>query len=536
MPVSRTLTSGLVLAAMLLGSTALAQPVKPAKAAQPFDRTVTLNDHQQPAIPRPRQEAGAQAKLDAFVARTGQRPNIVWLVVDDMGWGDPGSYGGGAAIGAATPNMDRLAAGGLRLTSTYAQQTCTPSRSAILTGRLPVRTGLTRPILAGDRITANPWDTEVSLPTLLNKAGYNTLLVGKWHIGEKEGMRPHDVGFKEFYGFYSAQKEITQGLDGTRYPDLVNRPGSLAAYGDLGNEIDLMHGWAGGRTEVAVPTRSTKDMAEADLRLRDFTVARIAQLAAKNEPFFIEHAFMKVHTDNYASAKFTGASAAGWPYKDALVEVDSIIGDIVAALDAAGELDKTFIFVTSDNGPQMDMWPDSGFSPFRGAKGTTWEGGVRVPGIAYWPGMIEPGQVSDDLFDLMDLFNTSLRLAGATGSLPQDRYIDGIDQTSFLLTKGGETLREHVYFWMNTTLMAMRMHELKIHQHVVVNNGSPFLWIDMATVQDVGTAPWLFNLYLNPKEDYTVGHRMSAWLATMGAEMRQHGATFVKYPPKNIGL
>jgi arylsulfatase len=89
---------------------------------------------------------------------------------------------------------------------------------------------------------------------------------------------------------------------------------------------------------------------------------------------------------------------------------------------------------------------------------------------------------------------------------------------------------------MNTTLMAMRMHELKIHQHVVTNNGSPFLWIDMATVQDVGTAPWLFNLYLNPKEDYTVGHRMSAWLATMGSEMRQHGATFVKFPPKNIGL
>jgi arylsulfatase len=246
-----------------------------------------------------------------------------------------------------------------------------PTRSAVLTGRLPVRTGLTRPILAGDRITANPWETEISLPALLNEAG---------------------------------------------------------------------------------------------------------------------------------------------------------------------ELENTFIFVTSDNGPQMDMWPDGGFTPFNGAKGTTWEGGVRVPGIAYWPGMIEPGQVSDELFDLMDLFNTSLRLAGVIDSLPQDRYVDGIDQTSFLLTEGGESLREHVSFWMNSTLMALRMHELKIHQHVVINNGSPFLWIDMATVQDVGTAPWLFNLYINPKEDYTVGHRMSAWLATMGAEMREHGATFVAFPPKNIGL
>jgi arylsulfatase len=526
MPVTRALRVSLTLAALLAGSTALAQT---------FDRTVVLNDHQQPAIPRPEQEAAAQAELDAFVARTGQRPNIVWLMVDDMGWGDPGSYGGGEAIGAATPNMDMLAAEGLRLTSAYAQQTCTPTRSAVLTGRLPVRTGLTRPILAGDRITANPWDTEISLPALLNEAGYNTLLVGKWHVGEPEGMRPHDVGFEEFYGFYSAQKEITQGLDATRYPDLVNRPESMAAYDELGNEIDLMHGWADGRTEVAIPTLTTEDMAEADLRLRDFTVAKIAELAAEDAPFFIEHAFMKVHTDNYPSAEFTGASAAGWPYKDSVVEVDAIIGDIVAALEAAGELENTFIFVTSDNGPQMDMWPDSGFTPFHGAKGTTWEGGVRVPGIAYWPGMIDPG-VSDDLFDLMDLFNTSLRLAGALDSLPQDRFIDGIDQTSFLLTEGGESLREHVYFWMNTTFMAMRMHELKIHQHVVINQGAPYLWIDMATVQDVGTAPWLFNLYLNPKEDYPVGHRMSAWLATMGAEMREHGATFVNFPPKNIGL
>jgi arylsulfatase A-like enzyme len=525
-----TMGTKLTFASLLVGTAAFSD------TAASFDRTVTLNDHLQPAIPRPEQEAAAQAKLDAFVAAHGQQPNVVWLVIDDMGWGDPGSYGGGEAIGAATPNMDMLAAEGLRLTSAYAQQTCTPTRSAILTGRLPVRTGLTRPILAGDKLTANPWETEISLPAILNEVGYNTLLVGKWHVGEPEGMRPHDIGFQEFYGFYSAQKEITQGFDQYRYPDLVLNPDRMAAYDELGNEIDLVHGWADGRTEVAIPTLSTADIAEADQRLRDFTVAKITELAADDAPFFLEHAFMKVHTDNFPAAKFVGSSAAHWPYKDSVVEVDTIIGEIVAALKDAGELENTLIFVTSDNGPQMDMWPDSGFTPFHGAKGTTWEGGVRVPAIAYWPGMIEPGQVSDDVFDLMDLFNTTLRLAGAIDRLPQDRYIDGIDQTSFLLTKGGQSLREHVYFWMNSTLMAMRMHELKIHQKVVMNEAAPYLWIDMATVQDVGTAPWLFNLYLNPKEDYTVGHRMSPWLATMGAAMKAHGATFVKYPPKKVGL
>ncbi|MCX7302707.1 MAG: arylsulfatase [Rhodobacterales bacterium] len=517
------------LSAGLAGSAAMADMTS-------FDRTVTLNDHQQPAIPRPDQDATAAAELAAFEARTDQKPNIVILLIDDMGWGDPGSYGGGEAIGAATPNMDRLAAEGLRLTSTYAQQTCTPTRSAMLTGRLPIRTGLTRPILVGDRITANPWADETSLPAILGEVGYNTLLVGKWHIGEIEGMRPHEVGFDEFYGFYGAQKEITQEFDANRYPDLVLDPYMLGAYEELGNDINLIHGFSDGRTEVAIPTLGIEDMAEADLRLRDFTLQKIAELSQDDAPFFIEHAFMKVHTDNYPSAEFTGASASGFPYKDSLVEVDSIIGDIVDALDKAGELENTFIFVTSDNGPQMDMWPDSGFTPFHGAKGTTWEGGVRVPGIAYWPGMIAPGQVSDGLFDLMDLFNTSLSLAGALDKLPQDRFMDGVDQTSFLLADNGESLREHVYFWMNTTFMALRMHEYKIHQHVVMNEGSPFLWIDMATVQDVGTAPWLFNLYINPKEDYTVGHRMSPWLATMGAEMREHGATFARFPPKNIGL
>ncbi|AML52582.1 sulfatase-like hydrolase/transferase [Falsihalocynthiibacter arcticus] len=121
-------------------------------------------------------------------------------------------------------------------------------------------------------------------------------------------------------------------------------------------------------------------------------------------------------------------------------------------------LENTFIFVTSDNCPQMDSWPDGGYTPFRGAKGTTWESGVRVPGIAYLKGVIQPGRVSDGLFDLMDLFDTSLTLAGiGTANLPDDRYYDGIDQTSFLLTDQGESLRENIYFWLGSSLTAMRM-------------------------------------------------------------------------------
>lgn len=506
-----------------------------ATAQSVLSKATRTSESMEPALVHSEQEMAAQAKLDALQERTGKRPNIVWFIIDDMGYGDPGAYGGGAMIGAATPNMDRLAREGLKLTSAYSQPTCTPTRSAILTGRLPVRTGLTRPILAGDKITKNPWEDEISLPRLLGEAGYKTVLSGKWHVGEAEGMRPHDVGFDEFYGYYGAQKEITQGVYKARYPDLVLNPERLAMLGKTGASVSLVHGFKGGETTGVQKVDSTDDMAEGDRLLKEFSVKKIKELAAGDAPFFIEHSFMKVHADNFASKEFEGKSASKYPYKDAVVEVDAIIGEIVKALDESGELENTFIFVTSDNGPQLDAWPDGGYTPFRGAKGSAWEGGVRVPGLAYWKGTISAGRESDELFDLMDLFNTSLSLAGAADKIPTDRYIDGIDQTSFLLADDGRSNREKVYIWNESDLMAMRMYEYKIHVKVVEQKAQ-WLNIDMTTVSDVGLAPWLFNLFIDPKEQYPVGHRMSPWLASMAAELKGHAATFKKYPPKNIGL
>ena len=527
---SRTLCA-LVIACLNL----ILLPADSHAGASTLSKAVQIKENLEPSLSRPEQAKVAAEKLAELYARTGKRPNIVWLIVDDMGWGDPGVYGGGAAIGAATPNMDCLARDGLKLTSTYSQPTCTPTRSAVLTGRLPVRTGLTRPILAGDKITKNPWADEISLPKLLGDAGYKTVLSGKWHVGEAKGMRPQDVGFDEFYGYYSAQKELTQAFDKRRYPDLALNPERLDMLRRTGASESLVHGFKGGTTIEVEKIDSIESMAEADRLLKEFSVSRIKDLAKGSQPFFLEHCFMKVHADNFAAKAFEGKSGSKYPYKDALVEVDAYIGEIVNALDDAGVLENTFIFVTSDNGPQMDSWPDSGYTPFRGSKASAWEGGVRVPGIAYWKGTISPGRESDDLFDLMDLFNTSLTLAGAADRVPTDRYIDGIDQTSFLLTDNGRSMREKVYVWTEKDLMAMRMYEYKIHIKIVQTHAQ-WLDIDMSTKADVGLAPWLFNLYIDPKEQYPVGHRMNAWLASMAAELKAHAATFKKYPPKNIGL
>jgi arylsulfatase len=489
----------------------------------------------EPAIPNAQQQAAAQARLADFEERTGKRPNIVWLVVDDLGYGDPGCYGGGVAIGAATPNFDRLAREGLRLTSCYAQQTCTPTRSAILTGRLPIRTGLVRPILAGDKITKNPWADELSLAHLLSEGGYTTVLTGKWHVGEAEGMRPQDVGFDEYFGYYTTQKEMSQVHDPRRYPDLALDPEKRARYEEAATSNALIHGFKGGETTEISHIESTHDVAIADQILADFTVRRIAELAKQDKPFFLEHCFIKVHCDNFANPEFEGASASKYPYKDAVVEVDMHVGSIIDALEEAGVLEETFVFLTSDNGPQMDGWPDAGYTPFRGAKGTTFEGGVRVPGIAYWKGMITPGRESDGVFDLMDLFNTSLTLAGQSDVLPDDRYYDGIDQTSFLLQDEGRSNRECVFFWWGSKFMALRMREYKLHT-AVVQPASTHMYIDMATLQSTGLGGWLFNLYIDPKEEQAVGHRLNPWLASLGAEVKAHAATLRKYPPKDIGL
>lgn len=510
----------------------MSQDNAPASVLSKARRT---SDAREPALELPDQAAAAQRKLDALRQRVGKRPNIVWLIVDDMGWGDPGAYGGGAVVGAATPNMDRLARDGLKLTSTYSQPTCTPTRSAILTGRLPIRTGLTRPILTGDHLTVNPWEGESSLPALLGAAGYATVLSGKWHVGEAEGMRPHEVGFDEFYGFYAAEKELSQAVDKRRYPDLVLNPERLRMLRDTGASDGLYHGIKGRGVSQVSKIDSIDAMADGDRVTKEFTLAKIAELAKGDKPFFLEHGFMKVHADTFPAKQFEGSSASKYQFKDSMVEVDAYVGEIVDALAQAGVLENTFVFLTSDNGPQRDSWPDNGCTPFRGAKASAWEGGVRVPGIAYWPGMIAAGRESDGLFDLMDLFNTCLHLAEALEHIPGDRYIDGIDQVGFLLADDGVSHREKVYIWCENDLMAMRMYEYKIHIKVLQTHAQ-WLDIDMTTKADVGLAPWLFNLYIDPKEEYPVGHRMNAWLASMGAELKAHGATFKKYPPKKIGL
>jgi arylsulfatase A-like enzyme len=201
-----------------------------------------------------------------------------------------------------------------------------------------------------------------------------------------------------------------------------------------------------------------------------------------------------------------------------------------------GQLENTFVFFTSDNGANEDLFPDAGFQPWRGGKGTTWEGGVRVPGIAYWPGMIAPARQSDGLFDLTDLFNTSLAIGGATDQIPSERYIDGIDQTSFLLADEGQSKRDAIFMYSENNFMAVRWLEYKVHFKVMQTH-APRRNLDETTVSDVGMSPWVYNLYMDPKEQASVGHSRFEWgLPQILRKVNRHLSTFSAYPRTDLGL
>lgn len=496
-----------------------------------FNPTVRVKEYLEPAIPHPDQDKEMQAKI----AKLGKKANILIILVDDMGYGDIGVYGGGYAIGAPTPNMDKLAHEGLQLTSTYAQPTCTPSRAALMTGRIPARSGLTRPTLTGENPKVNPWASENTTAKILSQNGYKTAISGKWHLGESKGSLPNEVGYDEWLGFGSVQSEYAQFVNEWIYPDLINKPDRLAAMKKLVDQ-NILRGKKGEENKVVQPISTIEELSKVDQVFADYSVDFIKRSVKENKPFYLIHSFSKVHNDNYVSEGYKGKSPAAFPYKDAVVEVDDIVGRLMTLLKDLKIEENTFVFLTSDNGPNEDVWPDGGYTPFRGGKGTTWEGGVRVPGIANWKGMIKPGRISDGLFDLCDLFNTSLSLAGAVDKIPSSNYIDGVDQASFLLSDNGKSNRNAVFMYSETKFMAVRWQEYKLHMNVF-NTSAPRKNLDQSTISSIGMSPWVYNLYVDPKEQLSTGHRYFEWgiPGVMGL-ISAHLATYQKYPMKDIGL
>jgi len=282
--------------------------------------------------------------------------------------------------------------------------------------------------------------------------------------------------------------------------------------------------------EITIPV-----LANIDQDFADYTEQFLRRMANQEKPFYLIHSFSKVHYDNYPAEGYAGKSRSGFPYKDAVVEVDDIVGRIVDVLKDTGLAENTLVLFTSDNGPEEDNFPDCGHTPFRGAKGTTWEGGVRVPTIAWWPGMIKGGRESDGLFDLADLFTTSLCLADAEESIPEDRYIDGIDQTSFLLSDTGQSNRNSLFYCYQDKLTALRWRHHKFASYVFVSPDG-ITESKKNTVLQKTSYVWAYDLTIDPKERFpaiTNHTPRYTWVTPiMGWETMRYRNVLKRYPPK----
>ncbi len=362
-------------------------------------------------------------------------PNFIVILTDDQGYADIGCFGG---VDFATPNLDRMAAEGMKFTDFYsASPVCTPSRAALLTGRYPLRTGLSRVIGPADSIGLD--DQEVTFAELLKQRGYATMCVGKWHLGHLPPFLPTRHGFDHYFGIPYSNDMPTEAADGRAGVPLMR------------DEQVIEH-------PVEQTTLTQRYTQEAVKFIRE----------AKDQPFFLYLPHTMPHVPLHVSPPFAGRSKRGL-YGDVLEEVDWSVGEILSALRESGVDEHTCVVFTSDNGPWLGKKEHGGSAlPLRAGKFSTWEGGQRVPCIMRWPGRIPAGKVCSEVATTMDLLPTFAALAGSAPSA--DRVVDGKDIAALLFGRPGATTpHEAFYYFSRNTLEAVRVGEWKFHRALPVS-------------------------------------------------------------------
>ncbi|XP_004600862.3 N-acetylgalactosamine-6-sulfatase isoform X3 [Sorex araneus] len=456
-------------------------------------------------------------------------PNILLLLMDDMGWGDLGVYG---EPSRETPNLDRMAAEGMLFPNFYtANPLCSPSRAALLTGRLPIRNGFyttnghARNAYTPQEIVGGIPDSEHLLPELLKGAGYVSKIVGKWHLGHRPRFHPLRHGFDEWFGSPNCH---FGPYDNRARPNLpVYRDWEMV--GRFYEEFPI-------NLETGESNLTQIYLQEA----LDF----IKRQQASPQPFFLYWAVDATHAPVYASRPFLGTSQRG-RYGDAVREIDDGVGRVLQLLRDLDIAQNTFVFFTSDNGAALVSAPRQGGSngPFLCGKQTTFEGGMREPAIAWWPGHIPAGQVSHQQGTIMDLFTTSLSLAGLQP--PSDRPIDGLDLLPALLH--GQLTDRSIFYYRGNTLMAVTMGQYKAHFWTWTNSWEEFRkGIDFCpgqnvsgvtthTQQDHTELPLIFHLGRDPGERFPLSFgsaEYQAALSRFSPLVQQHQDTLVPGQPQ----
>lgn len=477
--------------------------------------------------------SGREARQEhvAWSKKSG-KPNVVFILADNVGYGDLGCYGGGELRGAPTPRLDQMAREGLRLTRFLVEPACTPSRAALMTGQYSIRSGLSLIIVPGSPNTLPA--KAVTMSQMFKEAGYATAIFGKWHLGKEPQSLPTAHGFDEFYGIPPAES-----WDSCTYPETIKLTHSLASQAaeHAGREFQVVEAKAGG------PLRNVKPFtpevrAEIDNELAARSIDFLKQQAASKKPFFLYLPFSMGHVPNLPSKQFAGKSRIG-QYGDKLMEGDYHVGQILDTLKQLGVDDNTIVVFASDNGPYGEAarefgnqgTPDMGNSgPFRGELGEATEGSIRTVAIIRWPGEIKPGSTSYAMFSIMDFYPTFARLVG--GKMPDDRPIDGVDQTDAILGKNETGNRESLLSFIGADLVAARwkqwhMYFTDVHPTGIGPQRQAGIF---STSAGMAGYPKLYNIEMDPHEDLNVGGLFGWAAAPILDEVRKYKESLEKYP------
>lgn len=476
------------------------------------------------------QDKDIEAKLAQLrKANGGKRPNILYVLIDDVSFGQMGKPALNDVMGISTPRINAFARQGLSLNRMYTEPSCTPTRAALLTGRHPVRTGIkeVKVALVGEGLAAN----EVTIAEVLKEAGYNTAHIGKWHQGDIEEAYPHNQGFD--YAAFPAHQQVQLALmspesakannmlgwwhgtqNGEMALDRKFKPSGLvtgleARKGGLAREVDLKPGeeWTQAHYE------------RMNERYQRQTLEQLRDLAGKNKPFFLQ--YWPLYPLNFVHSG-EALSRNGGFMADKLEVIDAWFGEVLDEVDRLGIADNTLVVFMADNGLMYHYEGTSGMSQliYRGGKTDHLEGGVRVDAYARWPGAIKEDSKAADIVHVSDLFTTFARVAQADQFIPRDRVIDGVDQTALLLEGEKNGRRDWVYIYENEILKSIVKQEWKMH---LPAPGMP------------AAAAGVYNVYRDPREQHPeIGH--SLWSGASFQDMaKRHGMTIAKYPHNKLG-
>jgi arylsulfatase A-like enzyme len=487
---------------------------------------------------------------------SGKKPNIVFIMGDDIGWFNIGAYHQGMMAGR-TPNLDKLAAEGMRFTDYYAEASCTAGRANFITGELPIRTGLTTVGQAGSPVGIP--DQAVTIAAVLRSMGYATGQFGKNHLGDRNPFLPTLHGFDEFFGYL-------YHLDAMEDPFHRNYPPALK---DKVGPRNMLHCWATDKDDPTEQPRwgkigkqkiedagalSPKRMETVDDEILDYAL-KFADKARKEEkPFFLWLNPTRMHVITHLSEKYQSLRTPenGWTIQEAgMKQLDDVVGSVMKYLKDNGLEENTIVVFSTDNGAENFTWPDGGQTPFAGGKGTALEGGFRVPCILRWPGKVPTGKVENSIFSGLDWFPTLVAAAGnpniieelkAGKQIGEEKYkvhLDGYNQMD-LITGKGPSKRHEIFYFTEGTLSAVRLNDYK-YRFTDQPNG----WLGATEKVDW---PILVNLRLDPFERTGMPNGKTGSLAFYNwyayefwryvyvqQEVAKAAKTFIEYPPMQRG-